>query len=179
MAGTKQPVSVLVVIHTTALDVLLLERAAHPGYWQSVTGSREGDETLAATAVREVTEETGIVCGAVDLHDWQLTNRFEIFAEWRDRYPAGVTHNTEHVFSLCVSPDTPVRLHAEEHRACRWLPWREAATACFSWTNRDAILMLGLAARRIADKRALPNAVLPAPTFHSCAQYPPPDQRID
>jgi len=39
----KKPVSVLVLIHTPDLGVLLLERAAHPGFWQSVTGSQEGD----------------------------------------------------------------------------------------------------------------------------------------
>lgn len=173
MAGTKQPVSALVVIHTPALDVLLLERAAHPGYWQSVTGSREGGESIIATAVRELAEETGIiiapprsqnrlaaphggadaslgrpgggiVCAPQDLRDWRLSNRFEIFAEWRDRYPAGVTHNTEHVFSLCVPSGTAVTLAPHEHRAMRWLPWRTAAATCFSWTNRDAILMLGL-----------------------------------
>lgn len=144
MPGTKRPVSVLVVIHDPAGNVLLLERAAHPGYWQSVTGSQEGGETLAATALREVAEETSIVCKSEDLRDWHLTNRFEIFTLWRDRYPAGVTHNTEHVFSLCVPTGRVVIPAPEEHRACRWLPWREAAAACFSWTNRDAILMLGL-----------------------------------
>ncbi len=124
--------------------MLLLERAAHPGYWQSVTGSQEGGETLAATALREVAEETGMVCPPEDLRDWHLSNRFEIFALWRDRYPAGITHNTEHVFSLCVPAGTVVMPAPDEHRACRWLPWRAAAAACFSWTNRDAILMLGL-----------------------------------
>lgn len=147
MPGTKKPVSALVVIHDPALRVLLLERAAHPGYWQSVTGSQEGSESLRETAVREVAEETGIACSADQLQDWCVSNRFEIFAEWRDRYPAGVTHNTEHVLSLCVPAGTMVTTAPGEHRDCRWLPWREAAAACFSWTNRDAILMLGLAGR--------------------------------
>ena len=53
-APYKQPVSVLVVIHTPALEVLILERAGSTGLWQSVTGSREGDEAPAATALREV-----------------------------------------------------------------------------------------------------------------------------
>jgi dATP pyrophosphohydrolase len=35
-----------------------------------------------------------------------------------------------------------VNIAPEEHLAWRWLPWREAAEACFSWTNRDAILEL-------------------------------------
>jgi dATP pyrophosphohydrolase len=147
MPGTKIPVSVLVVIHDPALNVLLLERAAHPGYWQSVTGSQEAQESLPATAMREVHEETGIVCAPATLIDWHLSNRFEIFAEWRERYPAGVTHNVEHVFSLCVPTGTVVVTAPNEHRAARWLPWREAAAACFSWTNRDAVLMLGLSPR--------------------------------
>lgn len=150
MPGTKKPVSVLVVIHDPDLNILLLERAAHPGYWQSVTGSQEGDEALIETARRELAEETGIACCTDNLHDWRLSNRFEIFAEWRDRYPEGVTHNTEHVFSLCVPAGTAAILAPGEHRACRWLPWRAAAAACFSWSNRDAILMLGLGVARSA-----------------------------
>jgi len=138
----KKPVSVLVVIHTVALDVLLLERARHPGFWQSVTGSQEGDEPLIETARREVAEETGIATATVDFIDWQLTNRYEIFAEWRYRYGPGVTHNTEHVFSLCLPGKSTVTTAPEEHLGYRWLPWREAAAACFSWSNRDAILEL-------------------------------------
>jgi len=138
----KRPESVLVVIHTPARDVLLLERASHPGYWQSVTGSREDDETLVETARREVAEETGIGAATAGLTDWHLSNRFEIFAEWRHRYADGVTHNIEHVFSLCVPDGTAVTLAPDEHIAYRWLPWTDAAAACFSWSNRDAILLV-------------------------------------
>lgn len=138
----KKPVSVLVVIHTPALDVLLLERARHPGFWQSVTGSQEDYEPLHETARREVREETGIEADAGEFIDWQLTNRYEIFAEWRHRYAPGVMHNTEHVFSLCLPGPCAVTIAAGEHLAYRWLPWRDAAAACFSWTNRDAILEL-------------------------------------
>jgi len=137
----KKPVSVLVVIHTVALDVLLLERARHPGFWQAVTGSQEDNEPLIETARREVREETGIAA-ASDLIDWQLTNRFEIFSVWRDRYAPGITHNTEHVFSLCLPEQAAVTIAPDEHLGYRWLPWREAAAACFSWSNRDAILEL-------------------------------------
>ncbi len=142
----KQPVSVLVVIHTPALEVLILERAESNGLWQSVTGSREGNEVLPATALREVAEETGIEAGIDALHDWQLSNRFPIMQLWRGRYAPGVIHNTEHVFSLCLPASVPVRLAPDEHTAARWLPWQEAAEAVFSWTNRDAI---HLVARRL------------------------------
>lgn len=140
--GHKQPVSVLVVIHTVALDVLLLERSAHPGFWQSVTGSREGSEALIDTARREVLEETGIDTAQGQLVDWQMTNTFEIFTEWRHRYAPGVTHNFEHVFSLELADRPTILTAPNEHRDWQWLPWREAAEHCFSWSNRDAILML-------------------------------------
>ena len=138
----KQPISVLVVIHTPQLDVLLLERAAHPGFWQSVTGSREGDEDLQATAQREVLEETGIDAPRPAFRAWSLSNTFEIFPEWRHRYAPGVTRNVEHVFSLQVEDKTAITTAPDEHRSWVWLPWHEAAERCFSWTNRDAILML-------------------------------------
>ena len=142
MTGNKRPVSVLIVIHTPDLQILLLERASHVGYWQSVTGSQEGNESLIETAVREIGEETGIAARSSDLRDWQLTNTFEIFAEWRYRYPSGVTHNTEHVFSLEVPAEQSVTISPMEHLDYCWLPQREAAEKCFSWSNRDAILML-------------------------------------
>ena len=144
----KIPESVLVVIHTPALDVLLLERADAPGFWQSVTGSKDSvGESLVQTCVREVGEETGIVVGAggiaLDaLRDCELVNVYEIYPRWRARYAPGVTHNTEHVFALEVPVGTPVTLAPREHTALRWLPWRAAADACFSPSNAEAILHL-------------------------------------
>jgi dATP pyrophosphohydrolase len=140
----KLPVSVLVVVHTAALEVLLLERVSHPGYWQSVTGSLDRlDEPLEQAAAREVREETGIEIARGSLVRWNVTNNFEIYATWRHRFAPGVTHNTEHVFGLTLPGRLPVTLSAEEHTAFQWLPWREAAEKCFSWSNRDAIRMLG------------------------------------
>lgn len=142
MTAYKRPTSVLVVIHTPNLDILLLERAAHPGFWQSVTGSHEANETLIATARREVQEETGLDTSAFNLRDWHQSNTFEIFTEWRHRYAPGVTHNTEHIFSLEVPATQPVSIAPDEHIAYQWLPWQAAAERCFSWSNRDAILAL-------------------------------------
>ena len=144
----KIPHSVLVVIHTPALEALLIERADKPGYWQSVTGAKDRiDEPLAETAIREVAEETGIVVGSpaiprANLRDWGLENVYEIYPVWRHRYAPGVTHNTEHVFGLRVPAGTPVTLAPREHLAWQWLPWREAADRCFSPSNAEAILQL-------------------------------------
>jgi len=140
--GTKQPVSVLVVIHTAAGEVLLIERADKPGYWQSVTGSREGDESLLDTARREVAEETGLDAGQHTLSDWQLHNRYEIYPHWRHRYPAGVTHNDEHVFGLQLDRPQSVQLAPGEHLAQQWLPWQQAAELVFSPSNAAAIRLL-------------------------------------
>ncbi len=143
MATFKVPESVLVVIHSAAGDVLLLERADHPGFWQSVTGSRAAlDEPLRATCAREVAEETGFVAAADVFDDWRLTHRYAIYPHWRRRYAPGVTHNTEHVFGLRVAEAFTPQLAPREHIAFRWLPWRDAADACFSWTNAQAIRRL-------------------------------------
>ncbi len=148
----KLPVSTLVLVHTQDLRVLLLERADFPGYWQSVTGSQEAGEALHATATRELLEETGIDANAYGgVKDWERSNVYEIYPRWRQRYPPGTTHNTEHVFSLEVPDSVAVKLNPREHLACAWLPWQEAAPRCFSWSNRAAIEALpqrvGLIAR--------------------------------
>lgn len=140
MQALKIPESVLVVIYTIDHQVLLLERADHPGFWQSVTGSRDAwYEPLRRTCVREVFEETGLVETQYQLTDWQQTNRFEIFKHWRNRFPAGVTHNTEHVFGLLLPAACNVKLAPAEHLDYQWLNWRAAQERCFSWTNVAAI----------------------------------------
>jgi dihydroneopterin triphosphate diphosphatase len=165
----KIPRSVLVVVYTPALDVLLIERADHPGYWQSVTGAKDSArESYFATAKREVREETGIRLAAIppgelgspppralrlegeggpvlplsNLSDWHLANVYDIYPQWQHRYAPGVTRNTERVFGLVVPEGTPVRLAPREHLRWQWLPWRDAAEACFSPSNAEAILQL-------------------------------------
>lgn len=156
----KIPESVLVVIHTAQREVLLIERADKPGFWQSVTGSKDTpEEDLSETARREVQEETGILVRApgvesagtgtegswlpaANLRDWQLSNIYEIYPVWRHRYAPGVTRNTEHVFGLLVPRDITITLSPREHTRHEWLPLREAADRCFSPSNAEAILQL-------------------------------------
>ena len=144
----KIPESVLVVIHTPALDVLLIERADAPGFWQSVTGSKDhADEPLSTTAAREVMEETAFACGpgsalAPRLRDWQLENIYDIYPRWLHRYAPGVTRNREHLFGLCLPQRVAPALDPREHTAWQWLPYRDAADAAFSPSNAEAILLL-------------------------------------
>ena len=148
MPDYKIPESVLVVIFSADLQVLLLERADKPGFWQSVTGSKDSiDEPLRETAIREVFEETGLQIGSPAipesaLIDWNLSNVYEIYPVWRHRYAPGVTHNTEHVFGLQVPSNMAITLAEREHLNHQWLPWRAAADRCFSPSNAEAILQL-------------------------------------
>jgi dATP pyrophosphohydrolase len=133
---------VLVVIHTQDLQVLLLERADHPGWWQSVTGSQNAGETLTETAIREVREESGLDAATHVLSNWGYANEYEIYACYRHRYPPGISRNTEHVFGLHLPRPLPVTLAPGEHLAWRWLPWDKAAAKCFSPSNAEAIRLL-------------------------------------
>jgi dATP pyrophosphohydrolase len=148
MPEFKIPESVLVVIYSSEMEVLLIERADKEGFWQSVTGSKDViDEPLIETAIREVQEETGLQIGSErvpmeNLHNWQLSNVYEIYPVWRHRYAPGITHNTEHVFGLLIPRDHPITLAAREHVQYQWLPWQAAALQCFSPSNAEAILQL-------------------------------------
>ena len=131
------------LIHTVDLQVLIMERADKAGYWQSVTGSIENDETPKQAAIREVLEETGLDALAYDLQDWQTSNVYEIYQHWQHRYAPGVTENTEHLFGLELPSKLPIQLAPNEHVKYEWVDWREAAQRVFSWTNVDALKKLG------------------------------------
>jgi dATP pyrophosphohydrolase len=139
----KTPISALILIHTPDLQVLIMERADKAGFWQSVTGSVEGDETPLQAAIREVYEETGLDALQYELQDWQVSNDYEIYPHWRHRYAPGVTENREHLFGLTLPAALPIKLAPDEHVHYEWVDWRDAAKRVFSWTNVDAIKRLG------------------------------------
>ena len=143
MKNFKTPISALVLIHTADLQVLIMERADKVGYWQSVTGSVEGDETPIQAAIREVAEETGLDAKLYNLQDWQASNVYEIYPHWRHRYAPGVVENTEHLFGLELPSALLIKLAVNEHIRYEWVDWREAAQRVFSWTNVDALKILG------------------------------------
>lgn len=127
----KKPISSLILIHTEDFKVLLMERADKKGFWQSVTGSLEENETPRDAAIREVFEETGINTNQYDLEDWKLSHIYEIYPHWRYRYAPDVTHNTEHIFALKVPASIPIQLSADEHVQYLWVDWRDAMDKVF------------------------------------------------
>jgi dATP pyrophosphohydrolase len=143
MKKYKTPISALVLIYTPDLQVLIMERADKAGFWQSVTGSVEGDETPRQTAIREVLEETGLDAIKYNLQDWHASNVYEIYPHWQHRYAPGIIENTEHLFGLELPSKLPIKLAPSEHTHYEWIDWRNAAQRVFSWTNVDALKRLG------------------------------------
>lgn len=133
----RRPESVLVIVHTRALDCLVLERVAPAGFWQSVTGTLGWSETPAEAAAREVLEETGLA--PTGLRGAEVTRHFPILPEWRDRYAPGVVENTEHLWYLELSDVQEITLNPAEHRAYRWLTLGDAIAEVSSWTNREGL----------------------------------------
>lgn len=136
----KRPESVLVVVFTRGGKVLLLKRADHPNFWQSVTGSMQWQEQQPIqTALRELREETGLK-GDGAIGDMGKTYHYKILPQWRHRYAPGVVENTEYGFFLELPGETEVTLNSSEHSEYMWLDFDEAANTVASWSNRDAVL---------------------------------------
>jgi 8-oxo-dGTP pyrophosphatase MutT (NUDIX family) len=108
-------------------EILLIHRAhdrMYPGLWQCVTGKLEAGEAIAAAALREVAEETGL--GAADLEAFYETDLVNWFHE-----ASLDALLCEAVFAARVRPGAEVAL-SHEHDDARWLPVEEAK-ALVTW----------------------------------------------
>jgi dATP pyrophosphohydrolase len=146
MKPLKQPLSVLVVIHTETLALMLSRADANTqqgeSLWQSVTGSLEANETPTQAAWRELAEETGFSAADGILTDSNTRNVYEIYPRWRHRYAQGVTHNTESVFYFLLDVPQSPQLAPNEHLAFQWLDFDVAAKLAFSPSNQTALFNL-------------------------------------
>lgn len=141
----KIPRSVLVAIIAPNRQTLLIERADAPGFWQSVTGSQDDGETFAATAERELFEETGFIAREHGgIKDLRYENVFCIYPRWQHRYPPNTTHNRELCFAICLPEPLTPKLAEREHVAFEWLPIEAAIKRVTSWSNAVAFSALAL-----------------------------------
>ncbi|MGH1428007.1 MAG: dihydroneopterin triphosphate diphosphatase [Arenicella sp.] len=135
----KRPESVMVVVYTDDA-VLIIKRADHQCFWQSVTGSLEWGELAEDTAKRELEEETGIV--GYDIRYTGIRRTYDILEEWQYKFAPGTTRNEENLF-LCKLPEKlPITIDPNEHTEYEWVPYDEAIERVYSWTNKLAIKML-------------------------------------
>ena len=135
----KRPESVLVLVYTSAGQVLMMERQSPGGFWQSVTGSLKWDEQPQQAAIRELKEETGL---ALVPQVTGIENVFPILPEWRERYHPDVNENREYVFVVELDRPCKIQLNPEEHSRYEWLDVPGAMQRCSSWTNSQAIEMI-------------------------------------
>jgi len=132
---------VLVVVFTLGGDVLLLKRSQPFEFWQSVTGSLRPDESHAAAASRELTEETGLTDQGT-LTFTGISRQFAIDERWRDRFPTGTVENVEYEYHYRLTDKVTVALRDDEHSDSDWLPVNEAIDRVWSWTNQAALRQL-------------------------------------
>lgn len=141
----KQPRSIQVIIfstHSQPARFLLLRRVDEQGgFWQSVTGSLELEETHLQAAVREVFEETGIRCLEAELIDLNLKNVFEIARLWRPKYAPGITHNEEVCFAL-ETRVCDVSIDRREHQEFAWVDFEQAAAMLYWQSSKRALSRL-------------------------------------
>jgi dATP pyrophosphohydrolase len=108
-------------------EVLLIRRApdrSHAGLWQCVTGKLEAGERIAAAALREVVEETGL--GRSDLEAFFETD----IVNWFHEAPLDALL-CEAVFAARVRPNAAIAL-SDEHDDARWLS-PEDARSLVTW----------------------------------------------
>jgi len=135
----KRPESVMVVVHTDD-EVLLIKRADHECFWQSVTGSLEWKEEKEVTAARELKEETGISGYPITFSG--IRRSYEILEQWRYKFAPGVTRNFESLYFCHLPEKVEITIDPDEHTEYVWLPHEEAKEKAWSWTNKLAIQML-------------------------------------
>ena len=110
-------------------EYLLLK--SRPGDWEFPKGGVEGEEELQQTAIREVTEESGIT-------DFRLIDGFR--REYNYVFQAGgeTIHKTVHLF-LAESNEASAELSAE-HRDHQWRDYEQAVNTITQDGPRDIFL---------------------------------------
>ena len=146
----RRPVSILVVVHSDAGDVLLLRRSKPFDFWQSVTGSLKDGETHADAAARELFEETGLADEGALVYSG-VSRTFVIDPRWRHKFAPGIVENVEFEWRYRLPEKRDIVMNADEHSEYCWVSVQEAIAKVWSWTNRDALKLLWIQALSITS----------------------------
>lgn len=109
------------------LEFLLLKRAEsekYPGIWQMVTGSSNENEKAYQTAVREISEETGLK----PIEFWVVPHMNSFYSHEND-YVCMVP-----VFAALVENFTEVKI-SDEHSEFKWVG-RDEAKKLLAWKGQ-------------------------------------------
>jgi lipoyl(octanoyl) transferase len=127
---------VKVVVHDRDRVLLLHRRPERGNFWQPITGSIEDGEAPAATARRELLEETGHDGEVVDVG---LQQSFMIESHFLSaKFPPPVIA-TEVSFAARVPTAAPIRMDAAEHDAFGWFTFAEAYERIRWSDDREAL----------------------------------------
>ena len=119
-------------------EFLVLRRAAdRGGYWHSVAGALEPDESYADAAARELHEETGLEATPVDVGR-PFTYPMREESEWRRRLQPGVDEIAVRAFVVEAPAGWEPTLDWE-HDEYRWCPVDEAVELLY-WPDVKELL---------------------------------------
>ena len=112
----------------------VLERMS---FWQPVTGGVESDETVAQTAARELTEETGFT--ADDLRSIDFTYTFPPDEFFKDVYETTPDEIRVHVFVAQVPSGSEPTIDPVEHDENRWCGYDQAMDLLHWWDDKESL----------------------------------------
>jgi len=119
-------------IETGSYEVLLLRTIAKRGsFWQPVTGSVEKGETVAAAALREAREETGLAFA----HEIESLDKSFVFESPRKEIE-------EHGFALRAPDGGAIKMDPREHDDHQWVTPEAALKLVYFSSNADMLRIL-------------------------------------
>lgn len=114
-----------IIVDTTDHTLLIQPHGYKSDTWTLVGGGIAASETKVQAVQRELREETGLV-HLLQIQEASQTHRFRFPEDIKLR--RGLTHDGQSttVFLVRVPSESAVRLQAEEIKASRWVPLRDA-----------------------------------------------------
>jgi len=134
----RGPDEVLVVVRRGNRYLVLRRVPERLGYWSTVAGGVEPDETPAIAALRELREETGLEAAVTELPITLAYSLLDDPPDVRARYAPGIETVTVHSFVAEAPRDWEPTLD-DEHDDYRWCEADDAIALFVYETPREAV----------------------------------------